>query len=72
MPELIYLDNAATTFPKPDVVHDSVRDFYRNYGVNPGRTSRGRRGQGKRYSQTRNVLSRRLAKKGLKRVRAGN
>jgi cysteine desulfurase/selenocysteine lyase len=38
MAELIYLDNAATTFPKPDAVHDAVRDFYKNYGVNPGRT----------------------------------
>ena len=36
--ELIYLDNAATTFPKPDVMHDAVRDFYRKNGVNPGRT----------------------------------
>ena len=38
MNELIYLDNSATTFPKPDCVHDAVRDFYRSYGVNPGRT----------------------------------
>jgi cysteine desulfurase/selenocysteine lyase len=38
MAELIYLDNAATTFPKPDVMHDAVLDFYKNYGVNPGRT----------------------------------
>jgi cysteine desulfurase family protein len=38
MAELIYLDNAATTFPKPDVMHDAVHDFYKNYGVNPGRT----------------------------------
>jgi cysteine desulfurase family protein len=38
MEEHIYLDNAATSFPKPDVVHDTVRDFYSKYGVNPGRT----------------------------------
>jgi cysteine desulfurase family protein len=37
MGEIIYLDHAATSFPKPDIVHDTVRDFYRNYGVNPGR-----------------------------------
>ncbi|MBN1551085.1 aminotransferase class V-fold PLP-dependent enzyme [bacterium] len=37
-PEIIYLDNAATSFPKPAIVHDTVRDFYRNNGVNPGRT----------------------------------
>ncbi len=38
MEDLIYLDNAATSFPKPDVVHDMARDFYRGNGVNPGRT----------------------------------
>ncbi len=38
MEELIYLDNAATTFPKPDSVHDAVRRFYSEYGVNPGRS----------------------------------
>jgi cysteine desulfurase family protein len=38
MDDLIYLDNAATSFPKPDVMHDTVRDFYRTNGVNPGRT----------------------------------
>jgi cysteine desulfurase family protein len=38
MEQLVYLDNAATSFPKPDVVHDTVRDFYRQNGVNPGRT----------------------------------
>ena len=38
MANIIYLDNAATSYPKPDQVHDAVRDFYRNYGVNPGRT----------------------------------
>jgi cysteine desulfurase family protein len=36
--QIIYLDNAATTFPKPEEVHDSMGDFYRRYGVNPGRT----------------------------------
>jgi len=38
MEKLIYLDNAATSFPKPDVTHDTARDFYRENGVNPGRT----------------------------------
>ncbi len=38
MEQMIYLDNAATSFPKPDVVHETVTDFYRAYGVNPGRT----------------------------------
>lgn len=38
MQTIIYLDNAATSFPKPDLVHDAVHDFYRSCGVNPGRT----------------------------------
>jgi cysteine desulfurase/selenocysteine lyase len=38
MERLIYLDHAATSFPKPDCVHDAVREFYSRYGVNPGRT----------------------------------
>jgi cysteine desulfurase family protein len=38
MSNLIYLDNSATTFPKPDVVYDFMCDFYRKHGVNPGRS----------------------------------
>ena len=34
----IYLDNAATTFPKPGAMHDAMCRFYRDCGVNPGRT----------------------------------
>jgi cysteine desulfurase/selenocysteine lyase len=36
--ELIYLDNAATTWPKPDNVYEFMVDFYRRCGVNPGRS----------------------------------
>ncbi len=35
--ELIYLDNAATTFPKPRAVSDAMRYFVQNVGGNPGR-----------------------------------
>lgn len=38
MKGIIYLDNAATSFPKPDSVHEAVHTFYRENGVNPGRT----------------------------------
>ncbi|MDY7108683.1 MAG: aminotransferase class V-fold PLP-dependent enzyme [Planctomycetota bacterium] len=38
MEQIIYLDNGATSFPKPDLVHEAVRDFYARNGVNPGRT----------------------------------
>ncbi len=35
---MIYLDNSATTFPKPDSVYDFMINFYRKHGVNPGRS----------------------------------
>ncbi len=35
---LIYLDNAATSWPKPDKVYQFMIDFYRSCGVNPGRS----------------------------------
>jgi len=38
MTDIIYLDNAATTFPKPPEVYDFMINFYRTNGVNPGRT----------------------------------
>lgn len=38
MADIIYLDNAATTFPKPPEVYDFMINFYRTNGVNPGRT----------------------------------
>ena len=34
----IYLDNAATTFPKPRCVMESVRECVREYAANPGRS----------------------------------
>jgi cysteine desulfurase/selenocysteine lyase len=38
MDKIIYLDNGATTFPKPEEVYQMMDHFYRNYGVNPGRS----------------------------------
>jgi cysteine desulfurase family protein len=38
MEGLIYLDNAATAFPKPDTVYETMSEFYRKHGVNPGRS----------------------------------
>ena len=32
-----YLDNAATTWPKPERVYTEMDSFFRKYGVNPGR-----------------------------------
>jgi cysteine desulfurase family protein len=38
MSEQIYLDNSATTYPKPDHVYKTMDSFYRQLGVNPGRS----------------------------------
>ena len=38
MDDLIYLDNAATSFPKPEAVYTFMDQFYRRFGVNPGRS----------------------------------
>ena len=35
---MVYFDNAATTFPKPEIVYDSIMDAMKNYGANPGRS----------------------------------
>lgn len=35
---MIYLDNAATTFPKPKEVYDEVMKCMSEYGANPGRS----------------------------------
>jgi cysteine desulfurase / selenocysteine lyase len=36
--DLIYLDNAATSFPKPEETYVFMDRFYRTHGVNPGRS----------------------------------
>ncbi len=38
MPDLIYLDNAATSWPKPPAVLEAMTGFARGMGVNPGRS----------------------------------
>ncbi len=35
---MIYFDNAATSFPKPQIVYDEIMDSMMNYGANPGRS----------------------------------
>lgn len=35
---MIYLDNGATTFPKPKVVTDKIMECYLGYAGNPGRS----------------------------------
>jgi len=38
MNEIIYLDNGSTSYPKPNEVYTFMDHFYRNFGVNPGRS----------------------------------
>jgi cysteine desulfurase/selenocysteine lyase len=38
MTNMIYLDNAATSFPKPQSVYLEMNEFYQRCGVNPGRS----------------------------------
>jgi len=38
MDNIIYLDNAATSFPKPPEVYDFMTEFYKTNGINPGRS----------------------------------
>ena len=38
MSKLIFLDNGATSYPKPEEVYRYMDHFYRNFGVNPGRS----------------------------------
>lgn len=35
---MIYLDNAATTFPKPEIVYETLDKSFRYEGANPGRS----------------------------------
>lgn len=35
---MIYLDNAATSFPKPDSVYEKIMTVMKEYGANPGRS----------------------------------
>ena len=38
MKDLIYMDNGATSYPKPEEVYAFMDAFYRKFGVNPGRS----------------------------------
>ena len=35
---MVYFDNAATTYPKPDVVYEKIMTAMKEYGANPGRS----------------------------------
>ena len=46
--QFVYLDNAATSWPKPDVVLDAIQNYYRHVGGAAGRGSTGRSGDANR------------------------
>lgn len=55
---MIYLDNAATTFPKPKAVYKNVIDAMKKYGGNPGRGSHAMAVEGARVIyETRELIS---------------
>ena len=35
---MVYFDNAATSFPKPNTVYDAIMEAMKDYGANPGRS----------------------------------
>ena len=39
MDELIYLDNSATSYPKPEIVYDYMTEFYKNQVFTRTRTT---------------------------------
>lgn len=54
---MAYFDNAATTYPKPEVVYDFMDRFYRESGANAGRSNYGiTQGANKLLAETRNLI----------------
>jgi len=57
----IYLDNAATSHPKPEMVYQAVNEVLRNVGANPGRSGHRLSLKAEHYlTQTRQSLARLL------------
>jgi len=55
---VVYLDNAATTWPKPASVYQSMRDCMENFGANPGRSGHSMAVRAERMiDQTRELLA---------------
>ncbi|MFQ6024388.1 MAG: aminotransferase class V-fold PLP-dependent enzyme, partial [Acidiferrobacterales bacterium] len=58
MKDHYYLDNAATTWPKPETVYTTMDQFFRSYGVNPGRAGHDMAVEAeKMIAQTRRMLA---------------
>lgn len=66
---MIYLDNAATTFPKPEIVYKTMDTFYRTLGANPGRSGhRTAVAAEKEIEDTRSIIARLLGIKDSRRL----
>jgi len=58
---MIYLDNAATSWPKPESVYRAMDDFARNHAANPGKGGhRMSRASAERVQEARSALARLL------------
>lgn len=66
---MIYLDNAATTYPKPESVYSKMDEFFRMCGANPGRAAyKTAIDAGREMEQTRLLLARFLGAKDPNRI----
>lgn len=55
---MIYLDNAATTYPKPESVYAKMDEFFRKCGANPGRAAYKTAAEsGREMEQTRQLIA---------------
>ena len=65
----IYLDNAATSYPKPSCVIDAMRDYFENVGVNAGRSAHKRAQEASRIVfETRERVSKLIGAKDSSRI----
>ena len=54
---MVYFDNAATTYPKPETVYSFMDKFYRECGVNVGRGQHDMANKAsKLYSETKQLI----------------
>ncbi len=66
---MIYLDNAATTYPKPESVYAKMDEFFRNCGANPGRAAyKTAVDAGRELEQTRLILAKFFSAKDPNRI----
>ncbi|HHT9124423.1 MAG TPA: aminotransferase class V-fold PLP-dependent enzyme [Candidatus Brocadiia bacterium] len=66
---MIYLDNAATTYPKPECVYAKMDEFFRKCGANPGRAAyKTAVDSGREMEQTRHILAKFFGVKDINRI----